>query len=80
MSTPTPPPVPSPPGSMAGWSIVILLRKNKDKIKLLVSAVGAYISTLVTGIKDPALNTLVATAVGVLVYIGAAAIDYWLSE
>ena len=76
----TPPAVPSPPGSMAGFSFLTLLRKNKDKVKLLVAAVGGYLSTLVTQIKDPNLSALVATAIGVVVYIAASAVDYWLTD
>jgi hypothetical protein len=65
---------------MAGWSFLTLLRRNKDKIKLLVSAVGAYLSTLLTHIQDPALATLIATVVGVVIYIAGAAVDYWFTD
>lgn len=71
---------PSPPGSMAGWNLMTLLRKNKDKVKLLVSAIGAYLASQVGLIHDPALNTLVSTVAGVVIYIGAAVVDYWLSD
>ena len=70
----------SPSGSMAGWNLLTLLRKNKDKVKILVSAIGAYLASQVGLIHDPELNTLVSTAVGVVVYIAAAAVDYWLSD
>ena len=73
-------PTPSPSGSMAGWNLLTLLKRNKDKVKLLVSAVGAYLLAQVGLIRDPALNTLVSTAAGVIVYIGAAAVDYWLTD
>ena len=77
---PDTPPTPSPSGSMAGWNLLTLLRKNKDKIKILISAIGAYLASQVGLIHDPELNTLVSTAIGVAVYIGAAAVDYWLSD
>ena len=80
MSAPTPPPPASPSGSMAGWNLLTLLKRNKDKVKLLISAIGAYLLAQVGLIHDPALNTLVSTAAGVVVYIGAAAVDYWLSD
>jgi hypothetical protein len=70
----------SPSGSMVGWSFVTLLKKNKDKVKLLVSAVGAFVTAQLTGIQDPALNTLASTFVGVLIYIAGAAVDYWLTD
>ena len=70
----------SPSGSMAGWSLRTLLAKNKDKIKLLVSAIGAYLAAQTGLITDPALNTLVSTAVGVVVYVAGSAIDYWLTD
>ena len=80
MSAPTPPSPASPAGSMAGWNLLTLLRKNKDKVKILVSAIGAYLASQVGLIHDPALNTLVSTTAGVIIYIGAAAVDYWLSD
>lgn len=77
---PDTPPTPSPSGSMAGWNFRTLLVKNKDKVKILVSAIGAYLASQTGLIHDPSLNTLVSTAIGVAVYIGAAAVDYWLSD
>ena len=77
---PDTPPTPSPSGSMAGWNLLTLLRKNKDKIKILVSAIGAYLASQVGLIHDPELNRLTSTAAGVIIYIGASAVDYWLSD
>jgi hypothetical protein len=70
----------SPSGSMAGYNFIELIKKNKDKIKILVSAIGAYLTSVASGIKDPSLNTLVASGIGVVIYIVAAAVDFYLTE
>ena len=80
MGTITPPPALSPSGSMAGWNFLTLLKANKDKLKILVSAIGTYVTAQIGFIQDPNLNALASTAIGVLVYIGLCAVDYWLSD
>ena len=79
MGTLTPPPALSPAGSMAGWNFLTLLKANKDKLKILVSAIGTYLAAQIGFITDPNLNALASTAIGVLVYVGLCAVDYWLS-
>jgi len=72
--------VKSESGSFRGWSLWVLLAKNVDKIKLLLAAIAGYLTSLVSGIADPALNSLLSTAVGVVAYIAGSALDFWLSR
>ena len=74
-----PPTVPSPPGSMKGWSWRVLLAKQKDKLKIVISALGGYLTLELAGIKDPNLAAAVATAIGIAVYVASAAVDYMLT-
>jgi Na+(H+)/acetate symporter ActP len=65
---------------MTGFSFLTLLKRNKDKIKLLVSALGAYGVSQIGLIQDANLNALLSTASGVVIYIIGASIDYYLTE
>ena len=71
---------PSPSGSMAGWSFIGWLKKNKGVVKGVAAAVLAVLANYAGLIKDPALNAAVSGAVGLLVKFGLDVLDYWLSE
>ncbi len=79
MSTPTPPIV-SPPGSLAGYSFKTFLIKNKDKLKLMISALGAFGIAQIGLIQNPGLNTMLSTLAGAVLYLLTSAIDYWLTD
>ena len=70
----------SPSGSMTGFSWHVLLVKNKNEFKILAGAAGACLTVLVAGIDNPALNTLAAAAVGLVVKLTLDGLDFWLSD
>ena len=72
--------VPSPANSMAGYSFITFIKRNKDKIKLLLSALGTYLTAQITGIANQPLNVLVSTVVGVVIYCATAAVDFYLTD
>jgi hypothetical protein len=67
---------PSPSGSMAGFNLWTLLAKNKDKVKLFISALGTYLTQQAALIHNPTLNNLACAGIGVVIYGAACAVDY----
>ena len=79
MSPVDPPPL-SPAGSMKGYSFKAWLARNKGNIKVLLTALFAFLTVRFGGIADPATNALVGTAVVVVSKLALDAVDFWLSE
>ena len=79
MPSPFDPP-PSPANSFKGYSFKAWLCRNKSNVKILLTALFAFLTVRFGGIVDPALNALVGTAVIIVSKLALDAVDFWLSE
>lgn len=80
MSTPTPPPVPSPAGSWAGWSFTVWLSKNKDTLKTLASIAAGLGSAWISAHLAGDWAALVGGVFGFAVKLGLDWLDYGLTN
>ena len=70
----------SPARSFTGYSFKAWLCRNKGNVKILMTALFAFLTVKFAGIADPGLNALVGTAVVIFSKLALDAVDFWLSE
>jgi hypothetical protein len=70
----------SPAGSLVGFSFKTLVLNNKTGLKVVVGALGGYLTYLAGAVHDPQLNALASAAAGFVVKFGLDALDFWLTD
>jgi hypothetical protein len=73
------PVTPSPPNSMAGWSFLTWLRKDKESIKQTVSIAGGLLVGYLSGLNWASAGALAAGA-KMLLKLALDALDYYLTD
>ena len=75
-----PPGTPSPVGSLDGYKFETWFRKNKEDLKLIVTAIAAVGTYFLSSIQPPALNTAISGVAAAVVKFLLDGIDFWLTD